>query len=62
VARCQAERGKATVIITELGANEAYVYTMGEESWLGHVMTTTYTEDSGRLKQHGIHDLVRSSS
>ena len=24
---------------------------MGEESWLGHVMATTYTEDTYQLKQ-----------
>jgi L-ascorbate metabolism protein UlaG (beta-lactamase superfamily) len=38
-------------IVTELGASEAYVYAMGEESWLGHVMATSYNEDSYQLKQ-----------
>jgi L-ascorbate metabolism protein UlaG (beta-lactamase superfamily) len=42
---------QAAGIMTELGAREAYVYAMGEESWLGHVMATTYTEDSYQLKQ-----------
>jgi L-ascorbate metabolism protein UlaG (beta-lactamase superfamily) len=42
---------QARAIMTELGAAEAYVYAMGEESWLGHVMATSYTEDSYQLKQ-----------
>jgi L-ascorbate metabolism protein UlaG (beta-lactamase superfamily) len=42
---------QAAGIMTELGANEAYVYAMGEESWLGHVMATTYNEDSYQLTQ-----------
>ena len=42
---------QAAGIMTELGANEAYIYAMGEESWLGHVMATTYNEDSYQLKQ-----------
>jgi hypothetical protein len=42
---------QAAGIMTELGASEAYVYAMGEESWLGHVMATSYNEDSYQLKQ-----------
>jgi L-ascorbate metabolism protein UlaG (beta-lactamase superfamily) len=42
---------QAAAIMTELGASEAYVYAMGEESWLGHVMATTYNADSYQLKQ-----------
>jgi L-ascorbate metabolism protein UlaG (beta-lactamase superfamily) len=43
---------QASAIMTELGAEEAYVYAMGEEQWLvGHVMATTYNEDSYQLKQ-----------
>jgi L-ascorbate metabolism protein UlaG (beta-lactamase superfamily) len=42
---------QAAGIMTELGANEAYIYAMGEESWLGHVMATSYNEDSFQLKQ-----------
>ncbi|MFJ2262679.1 MBL fold metallo-hydrolase [Streptomyces sp. NPDC087844] len=38
-------------IMVELGAKEAYVYAMGEEPWLGHVMATTYTEDTYQIKQ-----------
>ncbi|WP_433149141.1 MBL fold metallo-hydrolase [Actinomadura nitritigenes] len=43
---------QASAILTELGAAEAYVYAMGEEDWLvGHVMATSYNEDSYQLKQ-----------
>jgi L-ascorbate metabolism protein UlaG (beta-lactamase superfamily) len=42
---------QAGAIMTELGADEAYVYAMGEESWQGHVMATTYNEDTYQLKQ-----------
>ncbi|WP_234542814.1 MBL fold metallo-hydrolase [Streptomyces shenzhenensis] len=42
---------QAAAIMTELGAGEAYVYAMGEEDWLGHVMATTYNEDTYQLKQ-----------
>jgi L-ascorbate metabolism protein UlaG (beta-lactamase superfamily) len=42
---------QAAGILAELGASEAYVYAMGEESWLGHVMATSYTEDSYQLTQ-----------
>jgi L-ascorbate metabolism protein UlaG (beta-lactamase superfamily) len=42
---------QAAAIMTELGATEAYVYAMGEESWLGHVMATTYNEDTYQIKQ-----------
>lgn len=44
---------QARAIMTELGAREAYVYAMGEEIWLGHVMATSYTEDSYQLAQVG---------
>ncbi|GAA4466737.1 MBL fold metallo-hydrolase [Phytohabitans houttuyneae] len=42
---------QAAAIMTELKADEAYIYAMGEESWQGHVMATTYTEDTYQLKQ-----------
>jgi L-ascorbate metabolism protein UlaG (beta-lactamase superfamily) len=42
---------QAGAIVTELGANEVYIYAMGEEDWLGHVMATSYTPDSYQLKQ-----------
>lgn len=38
-------------IMVELGADEAYIYAMGEESWQGHIMATTYNEDTYQLKQ-----------
>ena len=42
---------QAGAIVTELGASEAYIYAMGEEDWLGHVMATSYTPESYQLKQ-----------
>lgn len=42
---------QAAAIVTELGTAEACIYAMGEEPWLGHVMATSYTEDSYQLKQ-----------
>jgi L-ascorbate metabolism protein UlaG (beta-lactamase superfamily) len=42
---------QAGSIVTELGAAEAYIYAMGEEAWLGHVMATSYTDESYQLKQ-----------
>jgi L-ascorbate metabolism protein UlaG (beta-lactamase superfamily) len=42
---------QAGAIVTELGADEAYIYAMGEESWQGHVMATSYNENSYQLKQ-----------
>jgi hypothetical protein len=42
---------QASAIMTELEAREAYVYAMGEEPWVGHVMATSYNDDSFQLKQ-----------
>lgn len=42
---------QAAAIVTGLGAAEAYVYAMGEESWLAHVMAISYNEDSYQFKQ-----------
>jgi L-ascorbate metabolism protein UlaG (beta-lactamase superfamily) len=43
---------QASAIMTELGASEAHVYAMGEETWLvGHVMATSYNENSYQLRQ-----------
>ncbi|MFC6016156.1 MBL fold metallo-hydrolase [Plantactinospora solaniradicis] len=42
---------QAAAIMTEFHADEAYIYAMGEESWQGHVMATTYTEDTYQIKQ-----------
>jgi L-ascorbate metabolism protein UlaG (beta-lactamase superfamily) len=38
-------------IMAELGSREAYVYAMGEESWQGHIMATSYNPDSYQLRQ-----------
>lgn len=42
---------QATNIVDRLGASEAYVYAMGQEDWLQHVMATSYTPESYQLKQ-----------
>jgi L-ascorbate metabolism protein UlaG (beta-lactamase superfamily) len=42
---------QAGAIISELGAGGAYVYAMGEESWQGHIMATSYADDSYQLQQ-----------
>ncbi|MEV7229941.1 MULTISPECIES: MBL fold metallo-hydrolase [Polymorphospora] len=42
---------QATGIVDQLGAKEAYVYAMGQEDWLQHVMATSYTPESYQLLQ-----------
>jgi L-ascorbate metabolism protein UlaG (beta-lactamase superfamily) len=43
---------QASVIATELGAGEVYIYAMGEEAWQGHIMATSYDrETSYQFKQ-----------
>ena len=43
---------QAAAILTEFGTREAYVYAMGEESWQGHIMATSYDKDTSyQLKQ-----------
>jgi L-ascorbate metabolism protein UlaG (beta-lactamase superfamily) len=42
---------QAADIMTELGSSEAYIYAMGEESWEGHIMATSYNPNSYQLKQ-----------
>jgi L-ascorbate metabolism protein UlaG (beta-lactamase superfamily) len=42
---------QATGILEHLGASEAYVYAMGQEYWLQHVMATSYTPESYQLLQ-----------
>ncbi|WP_261570880.1 MBL fold metallo-hydrolase [Frankia gtarii] len=42
---------QAASIASELGAKESYVYAMGEEPWLGHIMATTYNENSYQLRE-----------
>jgi hypothetical protein len=48
---------QAAAITTELGAEEACIYATGEENWQGHVMATSYNEDSYQLQQ--IEDFLR---
>lgn len=42
---------QAIGIIEQLRASEAYVYAMGEEQWLQHVMATSYTPGCYQLQQ-----------
>ncbi len=37
---------QAAQIVTELEAAEAYIYAMGEESWQGHIMATSYDRET----------------
>ena len=41
----------AMAAVEALGARHAYVYAMGEEPWLQHVMATNYDESSYQMKQ-----------
>jgi L-ascorbate metabolism protein UlaG (beta-lactamase superfamily) len=42
---------QALDIAENLRIKEAYVYAMGEEDWLQHIMATSYTPESYQLKQ-----------
>ncbi|GCB43870.1 MBL fold metallo-hydrolase [Streptomyces sp. NL15-2K] len=42
---------QAAAITTELGVGEAYVHAVGEEPWPGHVMATTYSEDTQQVRE-----------
>nr|ADU56076.1 hypothetical protein CA37-53 [uncultured organism CA37] len=42
---------QAAAIVQELGADEAYVYAMGKESWQSHVTAARYDEDTYQRKQ-----------
>jgi hypothetical protein len=37
---------QAIDIVRRFNAKEAYVYAMGQEPWLGHIMSLKYTEQS----------------
>ncbi len=37
---------KAKDIVTRLGANEVFVYALGQEPWLGYIMSVQYTDAS----------------
>jgi L-ascorbate metabolism protein UlaG (beta-lactamase superfamily) len=45
---------EALELIDSLGARRVFVYAMGEEPWLQHVMATNYTPDSYQLEQIGL--------
>jgi L-ascorbate metabolism protein UlaG (beta-lactamase superfamily) len=47
----RSDAARAAAIMTELGADEGYLYAMGEESWLGHVVATAHAEDPDQFKQ-----------
>lgn len=47
------DAAQAIEIVERLGAGEAYVYAMGEEDWVQHVLATSYTPDSYQLQQVG---------
>lgn len=40
------QASQAVAIIEELGCRSAYIYAMGQEPWLGHVMGLKYTAES----------------
>jgi L-ascorbate metabolism protein UlaG (beta-lactamase superfamily) len=42
---------QACGIVRELGINEAFIYAMGQEDWLQHIMATSYTPDCYQLQQ-----------
>lgn len=42
---------QAAGIVRELGATQAFVYAMGQEPWLQHIMATSYTPDAYQLQQ-----------
>jgi L-ascorbate metabolism protein UlaG (beta-lactamase superfamily) len=49
--RMSSDAKQAAAVMDELGTDEAYVYAMGEESWLGHVTAGAYSRDAYELKQ-----------
>lgn len=49
---------EATHVARSLGAQRVFVYAMGEEPWLQHVMATNYTSDSYQMQQ--IEEFARS--
>ncbi len=46
-----ADAAEAMQIVSALGARRLFVYALGEEPWLQHVMATNYTPDSYQLVQ-----------
>ncbi|WP_214324849.1 MBL fold metallo-hydrolase [Nonomuraea sediminis] len=45
------DAAQALDIVDRLQAGHAYVYAMGQEPWLQHIMATSYTPESYQLKQ-----------
>lgn len=45
------DAAQAAEVASRLGLREAYVYAMGQEDWLQHVMATSYTPDCYQLQQ-----------
>jgi hypothetical protein len=46
-----ADAAEAMVIIAAIGARRIFIYALGEEPWLQHVMATNYSPDSYQLLQ-----------
>jgi len=46
-----ADAAEATRLVSTLGASRIFVYALGEEPWLQHVMATNYTPESYQLRQ-----------
>ncbi|MBS2532114.1 MBL fold metallo-hydrolase [Catenulispora sp. NF23] len=42
---------QAVDIVRELGIQQAFIYAMGQEEWLQHIMATSYTPESYQLQQ-----------
>jgi L-ascorbate metabolism protein UlaG (beta-lactamase superfamily) len=54
---------EAVELLASLGARRVFIYAMGEEPWLQHVMTSNYTPDSFQLQQiEGLRSWCRDSS
>jgi len=49
-----ADAEEALEIISSLGARRIFVYALGEEPWLQHVMATNYSDESYQLVQAGV--------
>ncbi len=45
------DRERASAMVEALGCSEVYVYAMGLEPWLSHVMATNYTPESNPIVQ-----------
>ncbi len=50
---CNHER--ASALVTRMGARQVYIYAMGQEPWLGHVMALRYEESSPQIVESNRH-------